>query len=107
MESVINRLRNPVGFVYTNCCVKCWSANDFNIGLVIHETKCGSTNHPKPAPIPTAISDVIIRLRSSTRRSKNVICPPGSSGGVVGIIVASGGLLVMRYINASYVARGL
>ena len=89
-----------MGFVYTNCCVRCWSASAFNIGLVIHETKCGATNHPTPAPIPTAISDVMIRLRSSTKCSKNVICPPGSSGGVVGIIVASGGLLVMRNINS-------
>src|ERR1700686_1945870 len=104
MERVINRLRKPVGLVYTNCCVKCWSASAFNIGLVIQETKCGATNHPTPAPTPTAINDVMMRLRNSTKCSKNVICPPGSSGGTGGIIVASGGLLVMRNINTDYVA---
>src|ERR1700688_4051280 len=104
MERLINRLRYPVGFVYTNCCVKCWSDSAFNIGLVIHETKYGATNQPTPAPIATAISEVMIRLRSSTKCSKNVICPPGSSSGTGGIIVASGGLLVMRNINADYVA---
>src|SRR6202022_1070549 len=102
MERAINKLRNPVGLVYTQCCVRCGSASAFNIGLVIHETKYGATNHPTPAPTPTAISDVMIRFRSSTRCSKNVICPPGSSGGTDGIIVASSGLLVMRNVNTAY-----
>src|SRR5450432_339156 len=70
------------------------------MGLVIQETKWGATNHPTPAPMPTAMSEWMMRLRSSTRCSKKVICPPDSrSGGTGGMMEASGGLLVMGKVD--------
>src|SRR6202040_1177031 len=51
----------------------------FSIGRVTYLMTYFATYTPTNAPIAIAISELIIRLRSSTRCSKNVICPPLSA----------------------------
>src|ERR1043166_1769395 len=45
-------------------------------------TNFGAANQPIIAPTKIASSELMMRLRSSTRCSKNVICPPVSGSGV-------------------------
>src|SRR5215470_12279112 len=51
------------------------------MGTVMMLTNLGATNHPMPAPTPTATRELMMRLRSSIRCSKKVICPPEPSSG--------------------------
>src|SRR6266436_861434 len=59
------------------------------MGTVITLIIFGATNHPIPAPTSTDSKELMIRLRSSTRCSKNVICPPPSSGAAGSLEVVS------------------
>src|SRR5579863_7578632 len=65
--------------------------------MAMNLTNRGATTQPIVAPTITARSELMMRLRSSTRCSKNVICPPVSASGT-GELVAVGSswlLLVM------------
>src|SRR5258707_12989888 len=55
-------------------------------------TNLGAANHPIPAPTSTASSELMMRFRSSTRCSKNVIWPAPSSGAAGSLVVFSGWL---------------
>src|SRR5882757_6365489 len=59
------------------------------MGTVMMFTNLGATNHPIAAPAKTASSELMMRLRSSTRCSKNVICPPPWSGAAGSLVVVS------------------
>src|SRR5580704_5523107 len=63
-----------------------------------------ATDTPTKAPMPTAISELIRRLRSSTRCSKKVICPPSSVSSF--LTIASGGFVVMRGVLRVFVGSG-
>src|SRR5229473_4939970 len=60
-----------------------------------------ATYTPTNAPIAIAISELMIRLRSSTRCSKNVICPPVSAAfsgcSLVAILRFSGLFFALSY----------